>query len=85
LSIGEVAIHRLLQLRISRIILAGGKLIVLAPVIPHAFGERAVLKLMYAALIRGAEPPSLLHMGALPPRYAKIGGNRHLISVESGR
>ncbi len=25
-------------------------------VIPHAFGERAVLKLMYAALIRAAEP-----------------------------
>jgi putative transposase len=24
-------------------------------VIPHAFGERAVLKLMYAALIRAAE------------------------------
>ena len=26
-----------------------------AKVIPHAFGERAVLKLMYAALIRAAE------------------------------
>jgi len=27
----------------------------LTKVIPHAFGERAVLKLMYAALIRAAE------------------------------
>jgi hypothetical protein len=51
-------------------------------VIPHAFGERAVLKLMYAALIRAAERWRGLHMiefdriGAAEVPHGASGANR---------
>jgi len=40
-------------------------------VIPHAFGERAVLKLMYAALIRAAERWRGLKMTEFEQRQLK--------------
>lgn len=39
--------------------------------IPHAFGERAVLKLMYAALIRAAERWRSLKMTEFEQRQLK--------------
>jgi len=41
-------------------------------VIPHAFGERAVLKLMYAALIRGAERWRGLKITEFDSRQLKV-------------
>ena len=40
-------------------------------VIPHAFGERAVLKLMYAALIRAAERWRGIRMSEFEQRQLK--------------
>ena len=41
-------------------------------VIPHAFGERAVLKLMYAALIRAAERWRGIRMSEFEQRQLKV-------------
>lgn len=41
-------------------------------VIPHAFGERAVLKLMYAALIRASENWRKIKMTEFEKRQLKV-------------